>query len=96
MTYAYITQLYSMSIQPSNKAAEHLVNRPLSLKSSRMRNRIAYAICLKCVCVGGWVGVLVCVWGGGGASTGLRIAIFHGDEMGGKDHCRDSIAPVVE
>ena len=67
VTYTYITQIYIMSTRPSNKATELLINRPLSLKSSRMRNRMAYTICRG---VGGGRGVGVGGVGGGGRQLG--------------------------
>ena len=38
-THAHITQLYIMSIQPVNKAAEHLINSTLVLERKKEREK---------------------------------------------------------
>ena len=38
-THAYITQLYIMSIQPVNKAVEHIINSTPVLERRRKRER---------------------------------------------------------
>ena len=38
-THAYITQLYIMSIQPVNKAAEHLINSTPVLEKEKEKKK---------------------------------------------------------
>ena len=39
VTHAYITQLYIMSIQPVNKAAEHLINSTPVLEKEKKKEK---------------------------------------------------------